>query len=90
MTRSGCPIWRQRRCPTHALAYNLATFLRCIELPEEMADWSLTSLQLKLIKIGARVVRYARAITFQFSEVAVTGPMVRAILAAIRRLRAPP
>jgi hypothetical protein len=51
---------------------------------------SLTSLQLKLIKIGARVVRPARAITFQLAEVAVTGPMVRAILAAIRRLRAPP
>jgi hypothetical protein len=74
----------------HALAYNLATFLRCIKLPEAMADWSLTSLQLKLITIGARVVRHARAITFQLAEVAVTGPMVRAILAAIRRLRAPP
>jgi len=71
-------------------AYNLANFLRCIELPEVMADWSLTSLQRKLIKIGARVVRHARAITFQLAEVAVTGPMVRAILAAIRRLRAPP
>jgi hypothetical protein len=45
---------------------------------------------LKLIKIGARVVRHARAITFQLAEVAVTGRMVRAILAAIRRLRAPP
>ena len=33
---------------------------------------------------------HARAITFQLAEVAVTGPMVRAILAAIRRLRAPP
>ncbi len=53
------------------------------------ADWSLTSLQLKLIKIGARIVRHARAITFQLAEVAVTGPMVRAILAAIHRLRAP-
>jgi hypothetical protein len=48
---------------------------------------SLTSLQLKL---GARVVRHAQAITFQLAEVAVTGPMVRAILAAIHRLRAPP
>jgi len=55
-----------------------------------MADWSLTSLQLKLMKIGARAVRHARAITFQLAEVAVTGPMVRSILAAIRRLRAPP
>ena len=78
------------RLQLHALAYNLATFLRCIDLPEAMANWSLTSLQLKLIKIGARVVRHARAITFQLGEVAVTGPMVRAILAAIRSLRAPP
>ncbi len=38
----------------------------------------------------ARVVRHARAIAFQLAEVAVTGPMVRAILVAIRRLRAPP
>jgi hypothetical protein len=54
-----------------------------------MADWSLTSRQLKLIRIGARVVRHARAITFQLAEVEVTGAMVRAILAVIRRLRAP-
>ena len=80
----------KRGCNMHALAYNLATFLRCIELPAAMAEWSLTSLQLKLIKIGARVVRHARAITFQLAEAAITGLMVRAILAAIRRLRAPP
>ena len=55
-----------------------------------MADWSLTSLQVKLIKIGARVVRHARAITFQLAEVAVSGPMVSAVLTAIQRLRAPP
>ena len=78
------------RLQLHALAYNLATFLRCIELPEEIAHWSLISLQLKLIKIGARVVRHARAITFQLAEAAVTGAMVRAILAAIHRLRMPP
>ena len=91
-TRLSCKRFRDNevRLQLHALAYNLATFLRCIELPEVMADWSLTSLQLKLIKIGARVVRHARAITFQLAEVAVTGPMVRAIIAAIRRLRAPP
>jgi hypothetical protein len=49
----------------------------------------LTSLQLKLIKIGAHGVRHARVISFQLPVVAVTGPMVRAILAVIRRLRAP-
>ena len=78
------------RLQLHALAYNLATFLRCIELPEAMADWSLTSLQLKLIKIGARVVRHARTITFQLAEVAVRGDLFRRILVAIHRLRAPP
>ncbi len=52
--------------------------MRIIELPEAMADGLLTTLQLKLIKIGARVVRHARAITFQLAEVAVTGAMVRA------------
>jgi len=74
----------------------------CIELPEATADWSLTSLQRSWItawqmmpaspgkKIGARVGRHTRAITFQLAEVAVSGPVVQAILAAIRRLRAPP
>ena len=78
------------RLQLHALAYNLLHILRCIELPEAMANWSLTSLPLKLIKIGARVLRHARAVTCQLAEVAVTGSTVRAILAAIRRLRALP
>ena len=91
-TRLSCKRFRDNevRLQLHALAYNLATFLRCLALPEAMANWSLSSLQLKLIKIGARVVRHARAIIFQLAEVAVTGPMIRAVLAAIRRLRAPP
>ena len=55
-----------------------------------MTDSSLTGLQLKLIKVGARVVRHARAITFHQAEVAVSGPMVRAALTAIERLRARP
>lgn len=73
----------EARLYLHALAYHLATFLRSIGLLEAMADWWLTILQLKLLKIGARVVLHARAITFQPAEVTVTGPMVRAILAAI-------
>ena len=50
----------------------------------------MTNFQLKLLKIGARVARHARALTFQLAEVAVKGPKARAILAAIRCLRAPP
>ena len=31
------------RLQLHALAYNLANFLRTLALPEEMASWSLTT-----------------------------------------------
>jgi hypothetical protein len=78
------------RLRLHALAYNLGVFLQGTDLPEEMANWSLTSLQTRLIKIGARVVHHARAITFQLAEVAVTGDLFARILAAIHRLRSPP
>lgn len=91
-TRLSCRRFRDNevRLQLHPLACKLATFPRCTELSEAVVDCSLTILQFKLIKTGARVVRHARAITFQLAELAVTGPMVRAILAAIRRLRAPP
>ena len=78
------------RLQLHALAYNLGVFLQGAELPEEMVDWSLTSLQARLIKIGARVIRHARAITFQLAEVAVSGNLFNRILAASNRLRSPP
>ena len=58
--------------------------------PNRSVHQALDSLWNKLIKMGARVVRHARATTFQLAEVAVTGPMVRAILAAVHRLRVPP
>jgi hypothetical protein len=78
------------RLQLHALAYNLGVLLQGTELPEEVADWSLTSLQTRLIKTGARVVRHARAITFQLAEVAVSGDQFTSILAAKHRLRSPP
>ena len=64
--------------------------MRTVGEGEPIAGWSLTSLQLKLIKIGARVAHHARVITLLLAEVAVTGAMARAVLATIRRLRAPP
>ena len=66
----------------------LTAALHRIELPEK--KWSLGTIQLKLIKIGARLVRHARAFTFQLAEVAVTGSMINSILEAIDSLRPPP
>jgi hypothetical protein len=36
------------RLQLHALAYNLANFLRTLALPEEVEHWSLTTLREKL------------------------------------------
>jgi hypothetical protein len=84
-TRLSCGKFRNNkaRLQLHALAYNLGVFLQGIGLPEELANWSLSSIQTRLIKIGARVVRHARAITFQLAEVAVSGDLLNRILAAI-------
>ena len=91
-TRLSCQNFRhnQVRLQLHALAYNLGMFFQSIDLPEEIKGWSLTSLQTRLIKIGARVVHHARTITFQLAEVAVSGKLFGQILKAIAQLRCQP
>lgn len=74
------------RLKLHALACNPGVFLQGADLPEEVADWLLTSLQARLRKFGARVVRQARAITFQLAKLAVSGDLFTRIPAAIHRL----
>jgi hypothetical protein len=78
------------RLQLHALAYNLANFMRTLALPEAVAQWSLTSLREKLIKIGAKVVRHARYAVFQMAEVAVPRELFAQILRLIDGLRPSP
>jgi hypothetical protein len=73
-----------------ALAYNLGNFLRQLALPRPVRSWSLTTLREKLIKIGAKVVHHAKAVTIQMAEVAVPRELLAAILGQIGRLRAAP
>ena len=77
------------RCDS-CLAYNLGDFFRPLGLPEAMRDWALRSLQLKVIKIGGRMVHHARRIIFQLAEVAVPRELFAAILERIDRLRPAP
>jgi len=44
---------------------------RRLALPERIRHWSLRSIQVRLIRIGAKVMHYARYITFQMAEVVV-------------------
>ena len=75
------------RLQLHALAYNLANFLRTLALPDGIEKWSLTSLREKLVKIGAKVVVHGRYMTFQMAEVAVPRDLFRRILQMIDGLR---
>jgi hypothetical protein len=64
-------VCRTVRLQLHALANNLANFLRTLATPEPIKDWSLTSLKDKLIKIDAKVVSHGRYVIFQMAEVAI-------------------
>ena len=50
----------------------------------------LTSLREKLIKIGAKVVRHGRYVTFQMAEFAIPRQLFAAIMQRIAALRSPP
>jgi hypothetical protein len=78
------------RLQLHALAYNLANFMRTLALPEVVKQWSLTSLREKLVKIGARVVRHGRYVIFQMAEVVVPKELFQEILRLIDGLRPRP
>lgn len=90
-TRLSCRKFRNNavRLQLHALAYNLATFMRTLALPTEVEHWSLTTIREKLVKIGAKVVAHGRYVTFQMAEVAVPRDLFRKILRLIDRLRRP-
>jgi hypothetical protein len=91
-TRLSCRAFSDNavRLQLFALASNLANFLRSLALPREVAQWSLTTLREKLVKIGARIVRHGRYVVFQLAEVAVPRALFAAILRRIDRLRGPP
>src|SRR5262245_19375064 len=90
-TRLSCTTFRANavRLQLHALAYNLANFLRTLALPKAIGDWSLTSLREKVVKIGAKVVAHGRYLIFQMADVAVPHELFRDILQRIPRLSQP-
>ena len=67
-------------------AYNLDNFLRRFALPKEVSHWSLSSIQLKLVKIGAKIIGHSKMTVFQMAEVAVPEKLFRSMLSRIHRL----
>jgi hypothetical protein len=62
MTRLSCHRFRsnQVRLALSLLAYNLGNLWRRLALPRRIENWSLTSLQQRLVKTGGRLVKHAR------------------------------
>ncbi len=90
-TRLSCTRFRNNevRLQLHALAYNLANFMRTLALPDAVRHWSLTSLREKLVKIGTRIVGHGRYVTFQMAEVAVPRGLFDEILRHCSAPRSP-
>ncbi len=59
-------------------------------MPKKIRDWSLRTLQVKLIKIGAKVVRHSRYVIFQMAEVMVSKSLFHEILKRISHLKPVP
>ncbi len=68
----------------------MGNFLRTLALPHEVEHWSMTTLRDKLIKIGAKVIRHGRYVTFQLAEVAISRRLFAEILQLIDGLRPKP
>jgi hypothetical protein len=68
-TRLSCHrfVANQTGLQLFVLAYNLGNFHRRLALPKMVKEWSLRSLQPKLIKTGAKLAHRARRLVFQLA-----------------------
>ncbi len=75
MTRLSCHRFRsnQVRLALSVLAYNLGNLWRRLGLPRGIENWSLTSLQQRLVKTGGRLVKHARYYWLLLAEDISTG-----------------
>ena len=78
------------RLQFHAIAYNVGTFLRTLALPDAVRHWSRTMLRDRLVKVGGKIVRHGRYVTFQMAEVAIPRDLFADILSRIERPRPKP
>ncbi len=62
MTRLSCHRFRSNgvRLWLSVIAYNLGNLWRLLMLPKKIENWSLTSLQQRLVKTGGRLVKHDR------------------------------
>ncbi len=91
MTRLSCHRFRANevRLWLSLLAYNLGNLWQRLALPPQVATWSLTSLQQRLVKTGGRLVKHARYYWLLLAESHLTRRLFAGMLGKIAMLPVP-
>jgi hypothetical protein len=71
------------------IAHNLANLWRRLVLPKRIENWSLTSLQQRLVKTGGRLVKHARYYWLLLAESHLTRRLFAGMLRRIASLPSP-
>jgi hypothetical protein len=91
MTRLSCHRFRSNevRLWLSLIAYNLGNLWRRLVLPRKIENWSLTSLQQRLVKTGGRLVKHARYYWLLLAESHLTRRLFGSMLRRIEALPLP-
>jgi len=68
------------------MAYNLGNIFRTPALPEKIKNWSLRTIQLKLIKMGGRLIKHARYYYLLLAEATINERIWKSIMQKISGL----
>jgi hypothetical protein len=91
MTRLSCHRFRSNgvRLWLSLIARNLGNPWRRLALPQKIGNWSLTSLQQRLVKTGGRLVKHARYYWLLLAESHLTRRLFGAMVGRIAALPVP-
>ena len=92
MTRLSCHRFRSNevRLWLSVIAYNLGNLWRRLVLPKRIDNWSLTSLQQRLVKRGARLIKHTRSYWLLLAESHLPRRWFIAMVRQIDLLHLPP
>jgi hypothetical protein len=76
-------------CKLSLIAYNLGNLWWRLGLPKRIGQWSLTSLQQRLVKTGKRLIKHARYYWLLLAESRLTWRLFGAMLQQIAALPSP-
>ncbi len=91
MTRLSCHRFRSNevRLWLTIIAYSLGNLWRRLVVPQRIGNWSLTSLQQRLVKTGGRLIKHARYYWLLLAESHLTRRLFASMLGRIDGLSLP-